>query len=53
MKLRRLTLALAAALAASALSTAICAAPALPDGMGGYYNDDGHINSNDYDYDFY
>lgn len=45
MKLRRLTLALAAALAASALSTAICAAPALPDGMGGYYNDDGHYAS--------
>ena len=45
MKLRRLTLALTAALAAGALSTATFAAPALPDGMGGYYSDDGHYSS--------
>ena len=45
MKLRPLTLALAAVLAAGALSTATFAAPALPDGMGGYYSDDGHYSS--------
>ena len=66
MKLRRLTLALTAALAAGALSTATCAAPALPDGMGGYYTPDGdrmmsdggggyytkdgHVNANDANY---
>ena len=47
MKLRRLTLALAAALAAGTLSTAACAAPALPDGMGGYYNPQGNRDMSD------
>lgn len=44
MNLHPLTLALAATLAAGTLSTATLAAPALPDGMGGYYTDDGHYS---------
>lgn len=42
MKLRSLTLALAAATMAGALSTAALAIPIVADGMGGYYTDDGH-----------
>lgn len=45
MKLRPLALALVAAMAAGALSTAALAAPTMSDGMGGYYTDDGHYSS--------
>lgn len=46
MKLRPLALAIVAAMAAGALSTAAAlAAPTMSDGMGGYYTDDGHYSS--------